>query len=332
MRSSTAPTDLRRAADQHLSSSLGPFTSTHVSILRWYLVITTGLYIVGVAMTVKPMTDSIPLANPTGGFIAIALGLAALGWLAYRPDRATPAALAACAATPIVMAFHVLVNAELLCLIAVVFLSMYIRVSYPRRQAWVLVGALTIASVAALAIAPAPCAWILLLVVAVVIPAAAETFGRMIRALVVAACTDPLTGALNRAGWELATTALLARLASKRSCTDSITVIAIDVDDFKSLNDTHGHAAGDRFLVELVQAAHGVLPRRAIFARVGGDEFTVCIAERDASKAAELLMTLGTFPRITFGSATAPPTTANVADLHARADAELATRKRKRRR
>lgn len=320
--------------DLQLSSSLGPFAAPQLRILRAYLVVTTGLYGFGVAITVFPVSDRIKLANPTGGFIAIALGLAALGWLAYRPDRPTPATLAACAATPIVMSFHVLVNAELLCLVAAMFLAMYVRVSYRRNLAWLLVGALTTACLVALAIAPAPDVAVIFLIVAVVIPAAAETFGHMTRALIVAACTDPLTGAFNRAGWELATDALLDRLASKRARPHAITVIAIDVDDFKSLNDTRGHVAGDRFLIDLVQRSHAILPRHAIFARMGGDEFAVCVAESDAPKqtAAELVTRLRALGRITLGYATAPAPVANVAELFAAADAQLAERKRDRKR
>jgi diguanylate cyclase (GGDEF)-like protein len=84
-----------------------------------------------------------------------------------------------------------------------------------------------------------------------------------------AALRDPLTGAWNRAGLEVQKPRLLAVGA---------TAIAIDIDHFKTINDYHGHAAGDRILAlfgreagRLSQAQGGEL------ARLGGDEFAILL-------------------------------------------------------
>jgi len=63
-------------------------------------------------------------------------------------------------------------------------------------------------------------------------------------------------------------------------------VVYIDLDGFKDVNDAYGHATGDR-LIDIVakQFAH-VLPRGAMLARVGGDEFVAVISARDAERAA----------------------------------------------
>src|SRR4051794_31377933 len=59
-----------------------------------------------------------------------------------------------------------------------------------------------------------------------------------------AATTDPLTGITNRAG-------LLAELERRCHCRQRYAVLMVDLDDFKTVNDFHGHAAGDVVLVEV---------------------------------------------------------------------------------
>src|SRR6202034_899935 len=115
------------------------------------------------------------------------------------------------------------------------------------------------------------------LIFAIAIVGAAESFGLVMRALVSAACTDPLTGLLNRAGWEIATVDLLAWSRSKAA---TITVITLDIDNLKQLNDIEGHLAGDEHLIGYAKCWRELTPANAVLARLGGDEFAVCIAER----------------------------------------------------
>jgi len=89
-------------------------------------------------------------ANPAGGIVAIGLGVAALAWLAVRPDRPAPTTAAAIVATPIVMAFHVAIIAEFACLIGPVFLAMYLRAFHSPRRGAILVAVLTGACVSRL--------------------------------------------------------------------------------------------------------------------------------------------------------------------------------------
>jgi len=63
---------------------------------------------------------------------------------------------------------------------------------------------------------------------------------------------------------------------------ENIGLILIDIDDFKRFNDTYGHVAGDKLLVELVQVANEQVPRNGFLARYGGEEFVVVLA--DSSK------------------------------------------------
>ncbi|WP_156736196.1 GGDEF domain-containing protein, partial [Mycobacterium sp. E3298] len=159
----------------------------------------------------------------------------------------------------------------------------------------------------------------------------AESFGLLTRTLVAAACTDPLTGLLNRAGWEIATADLLARA---RSTASTVTVVALDIDNFKQINDTDGHVAGDRHLISRADIWREAAPAHAVLARFGGDEFAVCIADRPGRKptAAEQFVGAARLytPGTSIGTASASGKDADIATLHAAADAELYIAKQKR--
>jgi diguanylate cyclase (GGDEF)-like protein len=89
--------------------------------------------------------------------------------------------------------------------------------------------------------------------------------------------TDPLTGALNRAGLN-ASFAILPKMSA-------VCALVIDVDHFKTLNDTHGHAAGDRVLQLFVAAARAEIRVDDVVVRQGGDEFVVLLPKADLSAA-----------------------------------------------
>ncbi|MBJ7462440.1 MAG: GGDEF domain-containing protein [Mycolicibacterium sp.] len=289
-----------------------------VRLLRIYLGATTFLFTYGVVFTLFPVRTDLAYGNPVGGIIAIVLGVLGLVQLSVRPNRAMFATAVAVIATPVVMAFHVTLTAEYVCLIAPMFLAMYIRAFHPPRQAWVLIGILILACVAAVAIAPAPHVGVItFLIIVVAIAGAAESFGLLMRAMFTAACTDPLTGLLNRAGWEIATTDLLAALRAP----SAITVVALDIDDLKGLNDTQGHPAGDRLIIEYARHWARAAPRGAVLARLGGDEFAACIAGDDVERFLDDVRS--STPRVSIGTATRTAGPVDIADLYARADAEL---------
>jgi diguanylate cyclase (GGDEF)-like protein len=299
-----------------------PFGRQQVRLLRIYLGATTFLYLYGVVFTLFPVRTDLAYGNPVGGIIAIVLGLSALAYLAVKPDRLMPATLAALAATPTVMAFHVTLTAEYSCLIAPMFLAMYLRASHPPRQAGVLIAGLTAACVAAVAVAPAPHTGVItFLIFTVAIIGAAESFGILMRAMFAAACTDPMTGLLNRAGWEMATTDLLNRA---RTASGSVTVVALDIDGLKRLNDTYGHQAGDRRITEYARHWQQAAPRHAVLARLGGDEFAACIAATEPGPVDEFVSAIRKYtPEVSLGTATRTGAHANVAELYNLADAAL---------
>lgn len=85
---------------------------------------------------------------------------------------------------------------------------------------------------------------------------------------------DELTGVLNRHGFN---NTALARLVRQRRAQDGYGVLVLDIDDFKLLNDTHGHVAGDRVLRAVAQRISASLRREDAVARWGGDEFVILL-------------------------------------------------------
>lgn len=84
------------------------------------------------------------------------------------------------------------------------------------------------------------------------------------------AATDPLTQCLNRRSMLEATEELRSRAAVRG---EAVAYCMMDLDNFKQINDMHGHPVGDAVLVMLCERVRGILPRDARLARLGGDEF-----------------------------------------------------------
>ncbi len=99
------------------------------------------------------------------------------------------------------------------------------------------------------------------------------------------ATTDALTGAYSRA--VLDRTVLGTIAAAAAGARPSLAVV--DLDRLKELNDTGGHAAGDRALVDVVQVLQDGLDPDDVVARLGGDEFVVLFADQDERSAARWL-------------------------------------------
>lgn len=97
-----------------------------------------------------------------------------------------------------------------------------------------------------------------------------------------AADHDYLTGAWSRrAFFDLAE----AELARAQRAARPLSLLLFDVDHFKAINDTHGHAAGDLVLMDIVRNTEAVLRRADFCARVGGEEFAVLLPDTDARTA-----------------------------------------------
>ena len=102
------------------------------------------------------------------------------------------------------------------------------------------------------------------------------------RKLVELATTDPLTGLLNRRRFmELAR----EELARAGRYGHHVSLLMLDLDRFKSVNDTHGHQAGDLVLCELARVVQRGLRQVDVMGRIGGEEFAVLMPETDVLQA-----------------------------------------------
>ncbi|MCB1893481.1 GGDEF domain-containing protein [Accumulibacter sp.] len=95
------------------------------------------------------------------------------------------------------------------------------------------------------------------------------------------AMTDPLTGLLNRRGMEIET----ARMFDSRPGSDAA-MLVIDIDHFKKVNDTYGHAVGDVVIRKVAETMAEMAPGEAVTARFGGEEFVMLLpgASCDAAR------------------------------------------------
>jgi diguanylate cyclase (GGDEF)-like protein/PAS domain S-box-containing protein len=145
--------------------------------------------------------------------------------------------------------------------------------------------------------------------------------------------TDALTGLLNRRGLAQASDAAFSDLSRHRR---TVTLLIIDLDLFKTYNDTHGHLAGDELLRwTAAQLTDAVRPSDAV-ARLGGDEFAVLLPDADRDTVESVLTRIreALEPRVDHcvGWAGAPEDGVTFDELYRVGDANLYQRKVMRRR
>lgn len=98
------------------------------------------------------------------------------------------------------------------------------------------------------------------------------------------ASVDPLTGLMNRRAFEA------SYLSTVPSCGSAGTAcILIDLDHFKRVNDTYGHAVGDRVLVAVAKMLRTSIRDTDLTARFGGEEFAVCLPATDRQQTARIV-------------------------------------------
>jgi diguanylate cyclase (GGDEF)-like protein len=151
------------------------------------------------------------------------------------------------------------------------------------------------------------------------------------------ALTDPLTGAYNRRFFD----EIIAReLERHRRAAQTLSVVFLDVDRFKTVNDVHGHAIGDTLLRDVAEFLKRKLRETDYVFRWGGDEFLVLMScpGADALKrmqtleqeyeTAPLVTSLGNGVGLSIGCAEAPPGTKDIEPIIAAADEHMYRHKR----
>lgn len=214
----------------------------------------------------------------------------------------------------------------------------YAALSYPLKS-MLAVGAMTLSAYASVG-----------LVVGGVSTVAAGLFGCMLitatwvcawqalshaeqhKALTEVSRSDPLTGCLNRRGFQ---ERFAAELDDCGRHGGQLGLVLIDLDNFKVINDTHGHAVGDELLCWVATTLHETVRPRDAIGRLGGDEFGVLLPEREAEPSLireRLLTALAERTGASIGIATFPGQGTEESILHQVADADLYANKRGERR
>jgi diguanylate cyclase (GGDEF)-like protein/putative nucleotidyltransferase with HDIG domain len=176
--------------------------------------------------------------------------------------------------------------------------------------------------------------WLLLfgvvVVIVLMIAVLRERVNRLIARLADAARTDPLTGLLNRRGFQE-----LMEIETERALRSSrpLSIVVGDLDHFKHLNDRFGHAAGDLALRRFGEIASSASRRIDAVARIGGEEFALLLPDTEQHAAYLLAERLrravkepsaeGELPSVSFGVASFPSHAADAEALMHAADQAL---------
>ncbi|ART70073.1 GGDEF domain-containing protein [Mycobacterium dioxanotrophicus] len=115
----------------------------------------------------------------------------------------------------------------------------------------------------------------LVIEVNIALPVAIHVLVRAVAGDLLQADQDPLTNLLNRRAFN---NKILGLVTTRRAVDSHLAVLVIDLDNFKAVNDTHGHAAGDQALVDVAQTLLALAEDyQAALARSGGEEFLLAV-------------------------------------------------------
>jgi len=127
--------------------------------------------------------------------------------------------------------------------------------------------------------------WLFWSIISVLILVACFRIGLLVKKLYFATIKDPLTGLFNRNYfYEM----LAYEIERAKRYKTALSLIIIDVDDFKTVDDTWGHLEGDRVLIELSRIFKSYVRAVDIISRWGGEEFAIILPETDTDGAYKL--------------------------------------------
>jgi diguanylate cyclase (GGDEF)-like protein len=211
-----------------------------------------------------------------------------------------------------------------------VYLAMVSAYFLPQPQARVHTAAILLAVAAVTWFTAARTSWLVGFIITVSIVTVAEVLGRLATRLRTGATTDALTGVLNRGAF---TDVAHDVLASGTRRSQKVSLVVVDLDNFKLINDEHGHTAGDEVLALVAREWKSCLRAGDVLARLGGDEFVVLLPGASQAQARAVVdrMRAASSVHWSSGIATAEPG-ADLRSLFDEADRELYATKAGRRR
>ncbi|GAA2790910.1 GGDEF domain-containing protein [Mycolicibacterium pallens] len=230
-------------------------------------------------------------------WIAVIGGLAGMALFAWRwPTRAQSLAFVVVVNTSIALACLAHPNPLAALIGCIAFATSGAYVAFFHSTGWMLYNfgvATIVVTVQAVRVAmtghPA-LAWVdwwLIVEVNVALPLGGQILVRALAGDLLRADTDPLTGLLNRRAFHRKA---LGMIHTRPSNANYLMVMLIDLDNFKALNDTYGHKAGDQALVHAARTLSATADPQAVIARIGGEEFLLattapaCTAESLATQ------------------------------------------------
>jgi len=160
-----------------------------------------------------------------------------------------------------------------------------------------------------------------LITTAVLLTSATERQARLVLRLEEMAAIDPLTGLVTRRVLDQAASSALSGATSD----DGTSLILLDVDNFKTINDQHGHPAGDQVLVELAERIVAGAGHSDVVCRLGGDEIAVllpgCARDEATRRAEAILEDVRRHGFAVLGSTESLPVSVSIGLAHAPSDA-----------
>lgn len=295
-------------------------------LTRRYLAALAILHILGIVYGIVVDAPARELVGDAiaGGFILTGMGLSVVCGGSVRRWAVFFAMGAAALAS---LGFGTTLVAHLWALIELMAVAMIVRAFSPGPAGRLTAAVLAVLTTGLLTVAATdvPVLWQVTFPICVF--ASSEIFGALLSAVTKAALLDPLTGVYNRTGAVMSAATLLKRFQRAGKLTG---VIVLDIDNFKAINDTHGHRAGDKVLTQLTEQWTKLLPAESLLARLGGDEFLILTGATNLAEVRQLAhhLTHRVRYQVSYGVALGECSPSSLPDLQDIADQDLYHSKR----